>query len=416
MRQYYHRLGAALSLTSALVDILPRMSVLPADFCINSRWILPMTVRDELLVGHSIMISDGRILDILPRADALQRYNPAHTIDRPTHVLIPGLVGARTDALWAPPPDAAALAALLRGGVTCFNSMSRDPAATARLAMEQGLRTVLGLNIASEARVQRTPAEQITAALRIRDEYQTHPLISTAFAPDIAADLDDAVMERIATLANELDSPLLLSLHASASEIAACLAMHGKRPIERLHHLGLLTPSLNAAHMTHANSQDLDIALQGGISITLCPSADLERNAGLAPVAEFMAQQCRLGLGGVLDAADAGWDPWFDIKLIDLRQPAVDATTGVGVWDCLAAATIGGAAALGLDSVTGSLQAGKWADLCCLDLAGPAAQALQAPLSRIVRSGGRDLVSDVWVAGRQLLHEGLFTRFQRALR
>jgi 5-methylthioadenosine/S-adenosylhomocysteine deaminase len=32
------------------------------------------------------------------------------------------------------------------------------------------------------------------------------------------------------------------------------------------------------------------------------------------------------------------------------------------------------------------------------------------PLRQLVFCGGRDLVSDVWVAGRQLLSEGQFTR------
>ena len=76
----------------------------------------------------------------------------------------------------------------------------------------------------------------------------------------------------------------------------------------------------------------------------------------------------------------------------------------------IAAATRGGAAALGLDAEIGTLEAGKWADLCCLDLAGPATQPVYDPLRQGIFSGGRDLVSDVWVAGRQLLCDGQFTR------
>jgi len=43
-------------------------------------------------------------------------------------------------------------------------------------------------------------------------------------------------------------------------------------------------------------------------------------------------------------------------------------------------------------------------------LSGPAAQPHCDPVRRLVFSGGRDMVSDVWVAGRQLLSEGQFTR------
>jgi 5-methylthioadenosine/S-adenosylhomocysteine deaminase len=79
-------------------------------------------------------------------------------------------------------------------------------------------------------------------------------------------------------------------------------------------------------------------------------------------------------------------------------------------WDTLHAVTRGGAAVLGLESEVGTLESGKWADLCCVDLSGPGTQPAADPLARLVFGGGRDIVSDVWVAGRQLLSGGEFTR------
>ncbi|MGA2343426.1 MAG: amidohydrolase family protein, partial [Steroidobacteraceae bacterium] len=97
-------------------------------------------------------------------------------------------------------------------------------------------------------------------------------------------------------------------------------------------------------------------------------------------------------------------DLWTEIKLLALHAPAA---TPAGV---LAAATRGGAGVLGLEAEIGTLEAGKWADICCLDLGGAATQPLWDPLRQVVFSGGRDLTSDVWVAGRQLLCEGQYTR------
>ena len=79
-------------------------------------------------------------------------------------------------------------------------------------------------------------------------------------------------------------------------------------------------------------------------------------------------------------------------------------------WDALAMASRGAAAALGLDADVGTLEPGKWADLCCVDLGGPATQPLGDPLTQLVFGGGRDIVCDVWVAGRQLLSDGEMTR------
>ena len=111
--------------------------------------------------------------------------------------------------------------------------------------------------------------------MSLRDEYKGHPLISTAFAPHAAKPLSDATFARIATLADELDAGIVIDLHESPAEIAASVAAHGVRPIERLWQLGLLTPALNAVHMTHATAADIELAQRTGISISLCPQSSL---------------------------------------------------------------------------------------------------------------------------------------------
>jgi 5-methylthioadenosine/S-adenosylhomocysteine deaminase len=94
-------------------------------------------------------------------------------------------------------------------------------------------------------------------------------------------------------------------------------------------------------------------------------------------------------------------DIWGDMKIVGLLANA---------WDALHAATEGGALALGLDGETGTLETGKWADLCCADLSRPGTQPIGDPVAQLVFGGGRDIVSDVWVAGRQLLSGGELTR------
>jgi 5-methylthioadenosine/S-adenosylhomocysteine deaminase len=78
--------------------------------------------------------------------------------------------------------------------------------------------------------------------------------------------------------------------------------------------------------------------------------------------------------------------------------------------DWLRVATLNGARALGLADSIGSLTVGKWADLCCVDLARPHTQPLRDPAVQLVYSVSRDQVSDVWVAGRRLLAGGRPTR------
>jgi 5-methylthioadenosine/S-adenosylhomocysteine deaminase len=69
-------------------------------------------------------------------------------------------------------------------------------------------------------------------------------------------------------------------------------------------------------------------------------------------------------------------------------------------------ATLNGAAALGIADRIGSLLPGKEADLICVDLSRPATQPVYSPISQLVYSTTRDQVTDVWVAGQQLLDGG----------
>ena len=72
------------------------MPAVPADLSIKARWIVPMTGRDEVLDHHTLVMRDGRILDVLPTAAASERYEPRVALERPVHLVMPGLVNALT--------------------------------------------------------------------------------------------------------------------------------------------------------------------------------------------------------------------------------------------------------------------------------------------------------------------------------
>lgn len=409
------------------------MPIIAADLSIDARWIVPMSARGRILENHTLVVRDGRILEVLPSADAAGRYACTETIERPAHVLIPGLINAHTHAalslfrgIAAPLPVfetrhagpafvhdgvLASVAEMLVSGITCFGDRSRYPRETAETAGEQGMRAVVGLPVAeTPAARANSSAEDLTEGLRVRDEFAGHPLISTVFTPRAADQVSDAAFTRLATLADELDAGIMIDLHESAEEIARSVATHGMRPIERLWQLGMLTPALNAVHMTHATQADVELAQRTGISISLGLSAALASAHRSPPLDSFAARGIPVGMG--TGGGCGSQDLWGEMKLYALMMSGAHRSgePSHAPWDALAAATRGGAAVLGLDGGVGTLEPGKWADLCCLDLRGPATQPLRDPVTQLVLSGGRDSVSDVWVAGRQLLLDGELTR------
>ena len=69
-------------------------------------------------------------------------------------------------------------------------------------------------------------------------------------------------------------------------------------------------------------------------------------------------------------------------------------------------ATINGAQALGIAEQTGSLQAGKWADVTAVNLDAPHCQPVYDPIAALFYAADRSDVTDVWVAGKALLEHG----------
>ncbi len=353
-----------------------------------------MTARNEVLEDHSLLVRNGRILDILPTPIAIERYSAAAVLQRTSHLAMPGMVNVHADAalllfrgLDAQTASAsssaessrdgtlAAIAEMLRSGITCFADRNYYPEETARAAGEQGMRAMVGMPVAAAATPWgKTAAQSLTRSLQLRDEYRGHPLISTAFAVHDANSLGDEVFSHLATLADELDAGITIELHQSAGEIRDCVAKFGVRPIERMWNLGLLTPALNAVHMAHATAADIDLAQRMGIAISLCPQADLKSGNALPPAGAFAAAGIRLGMGSA-GAESLSQGIWGEMRLIALLAHAAGSGGArLNAWDVLHMATRGGAAVLGLDGEVGTLEAGKWADLACVDLSGPGTQ------------------------------------------
>ena len=382
-----------------------------------------MTGPEAMLEKHSIVIRDGRILDVVPSDVAAARYAPAVSVDRAAHVLMPGLVNAQTAAVSSTARgldlgelrDGGLLriAEMLKSGTTCCCTTGFFPGESARLIADQGMRAVIGIPIAEvESPWARNPREYLTRALNFRDEWRGHPTLTTAFAPHAPARIGDETFGRIATLADELDAAILMCLHESRDEINESVLRHGRRPVQRLHALGLLTPALTAAHMVHVTAADIALAQRSGVAVVLCPESNLRRGHGAPPLAAWAASGLRLALGtGALDD-DASLDLWSALKLLALLSHPSGEAAAARAWEALSLATRGGAAVLGVDAQIGTLERGKWADLCCIDLRAPAMRRDSSldMAGRLAVHGGRDLVSDVWVAGRHLLDGGTLTR------
>lgn len=407
----------------------------PIDTLLSARWILPIEPAGSVLEAHSLAIHQGRIVALLPTAQAKQRFSAREEIDRPAHALLPGFVNAHThaassllhgavssgsfehwahgirqlqqrwvDAEYVRDGTELAIAAALASGTTCFADQHLFPEVVAQTAAAARMRICVGLPVQEAPSVWAgSVGECLDKGLQLRDEYRDDALITTALAPVEPAALSDETLERVRTLADELELPIYMHVNES----------RGSAPsLERLEQLGLLSPLLAAVHMVKLDSADVERVAAAGASVVHCPQSNLKLGSGLCPVPLFKDRgvNVALGSGGVSN----------NDLLAELRSAALIASsmfptaTPVDAHEWLQTATLNGARALGLAEAIGSLVAGKWADLCCIDLAHPNTQPTYDPASQIVFAASREQVSDVWVAGRMLVRDRELTHLDTA--
>jgi formimidoylglutamate deiminase len=252
------------------------------------------------------------------------------------------------------------------------------------------------------------PDRFLAAVTALAQRVRGDPLVSVGAAPHSVRAVPRSWLEAVAHA-----RPATVHMHVAEQprEVEACLAEHGRRPVEFLHELGLLDARFTAVHAVHLASHE--IPLLGRSSICACPLTERDLGDGILPADGLAAAGASLCIG---TDGQSEIDPLGELRALegDLRlqrgRRLVLPPTGEGP-DALARTlldigTQGGARSLGLD--VGRLARGRPADLCAVDLGHPA--LLGAPddglLATVLFSAPASAVTDTWVQGQRVVQEG----------
>lgn len=413
------------------------------DLIIQARWIIPVEPSGVIHQNHSLVIDDGKIVDVLENADALEKYQPRVFEKRPGHALIPGLINSHTHAamsllrgiaddlplmewlqghIWpleqkwvseAFVRDGSdlAIAEMLRGGTTCFNDMYFFPEITAQQAIRHGIRANIGLIVFDFPTAWAENADAYLAkGLALKEQLRHQPLISCSFAPHAPYTVSDQPLRKLQTFADEMNLGIHMHVHETRQEVDDQRQKTGQTPLQRLDQLGLLTSSFMAVHMTQLTAEEIGRFAETGAHIVHCPESNLKLASGFCPLARCLEAGINVALGTDGAASNNDLDMLGEMRTAALLAKAVgDDASAVSAMTALEMATINGAKALGLDEIIGSLSIGKAADVVAIDLDELEMQPLYNPVSQIVYAANRHQVSDVWVAGRHLLKQRQLT-------
>ena len=407
------------------------------DTIINARWIIPVEPTGVVRQHHCVMIDEGKIVDIIPSEEAKRSVNATVVMHLDHHMLLPGFINAHTHAamcllrgiagdvplqewlqqhIWPLEQQCLgsefvhagsllAMVEMLRGGTTCFNDMYLFPEATAAAVKSMGMRAVIGMVLldfatpwAKEAR------EYIQKGVALHDCYQEESLITTAFAPHAPYSVADESWREVITLAEEIDVPIHTHLHETQDEVTESINRTGKRPLQRMHDLGVISERLIAVHATQLEADEIALLAARGSHVAHCPESNQKLASGVCPLSALLQAGVNVCLGTDGAASNNDLDMIGEMRSAALlaKVHTADAAT-LPIHQLLAMATLHGARALGLEEQIGSLRSGKQADIIAVDLGYVETQPVYDPLEQLIYAGSRHQVSDVWIQGQHLL-------------
>lgn len=222
--------------------------------------------------------------------------------------------------------------------------------------------------------------------------------------------MSDELLTAASALARDNGTHLTFHISPHTRDAQSYLARTGVRPLVHFDRLGVLGPHVLLAHGVHLDDDEIEVMARTDTAVACCPWAYLRLAQGITVGGRFddlRRAGVRIALG--CDSENAG--DMVDVLRAAalyvglLRDRAMDPTS-ITAADGLAAATIDGARAIGLDHLIGSIEIGKRADLVGFDSAGPEWNPpTDDPVLQLVWGTDGRSVRDVWVDGRQVVDD-----------
>jgi len=423
------------------------------DLLLTNALVLTMDGTFTVHRHGAVAVAGDSIAAVGPGALAFQA---AETIDCGGRVVMPGLINAHTHVpmtllrgladdlrldVWLMgymmpverafvSPDFVRLgtrlgcAEMIRSGVTCFADMYYFEDAIAEATAAAGLRALCAQTVLRFPTPDATSYEDSLA--RARDfiqKWRGHPLIVPAPAPHAPYTCTAEILRECAQLAVEFDVPLHIHLSETAQEVDDSRRVNGMPVVPWVRKHGLFDAKVLAAHCVHVDDGEIRALKNFNAGVAHNPTSNLKLGAGVAPAARMLELGVNVGIGTDGAASNNDLDMFEETRLAALLAKGTSHDpTAIPARTALAMATRLGAAAMHMDQLTGSLEAGKRADLIVLDLDRlhnvPAfAHDAGGVYSQIVYAAKSTDVVDVMCNGRWLMrNRELLTLDERELR
>ncbi len=306
-------------------------------------------------------------------------------------------------------------------GVTCFADIGRFGHAGVAALKEVGLRGVVFQETAFSPDNGTAHEDFKKLAEKFEKLHgESTDLVSVGLSPHSPYTVGSRLFELIAQYS--IINRIPLTIHAAESSDEDDLMMRGEglfaefasraglewnsphcTPVEYLERLGVLSTRPLLAHCVTVSDSDIGRIAANKASIAHCPKSNAKFGHGYAPFEKFLEKGVAVGLGSDSVASNNVCDILEEARFAVLAarnrsgsQRFIDAA------QVLAAATLGGARAMKLDTAVGSLEAGKQADIAVVSLGNEAQWPVNDVNTALVFSSNSRDVALTMVAGKEV--------------
>jgi 5-methylthioadenosine/S-adenosylhomocysteine deaminase len=418
-----------------------------------------METIDLLLTNANVLTMDGQLRCFEPgavairgdsivaageEADLLTRYSAAQVIDCSGKVLMPGLINAHTHVpmtllrgladdlrldVWLMgymmpverefvSPEFVRLgtliacAEMIRSGVTCFADMYYFEEDVAKATAEAGMRALCAQTVLKFSTPDAQSFEESLASARdFIQRWKDHPLIVPSVAPHAPYTCTEEILQATAALAIEFDVPLHTHIAETALEVENMRRDQGMPVVPYVKKQNLLDAKVLAAHCVHIDEGEMRTLKHAHAGVAHNPSSNLKLASGIAPVKRMLDLGLNVGIGTDGPASNNDLDMFEEVRLAAfLAKGASGDPTALPAETALLMGTRLGAQAMHMGHITGSIEAGKRADLILVDLS-PLHNSprfrhdSKGAYAQIVYAAKSTDVSDVMINGRWVMRQ-----------
>ena len=300
-----------------------------------------------------------------------------------------------------------AMSELAAGGVTSFSDMYNFNEQIAKAADTAGLRALIAVAVLD---IDGNGDARLKRAEEFFETVKGYERVNAAIGPHAEYTVSPKMFMKIRDLAIKLDSRIHVHISETAGEHQDSIGRHGKTPIGLLQSLGVLELPVMAAHCVWVSDEDIDIMARYNVSVMSCPGSNLKLGSGIPRVARMLERGVNVSCATDGAASNNNLSMMEEMTLTAILQKGVNHDPAlIPASTALRIATINGAGALGLSDVTGSLEAGKQADLIIINTNGVRYCPRANLLNHVVYSGCDADVFLTMVGGNIIYENGCIT-------